>query len=308
MNEGRVVQFPHPGVEHVPPGEMMPWNTGQGHKRKYLVSQGMTVDVSGATTKEGEVLFWGEWEPPSQVLHRWNRAAELPTVVHAPFWTSPGPSGGRQNTDPWVFGPAFLYSNCKQTTPTGSATALQGLPPGSVILFGSTLASRFVLDTVFVVGELVRRWTPADDSRVADEAFRACTIRSLASGGHAHRAFTLYRGATPAMPVDGMFSWVPCQPRTDRGWPRFRRPTILLPDIVNAASKRSPRGSKVARSAQDIRAVWAEVAEQTEMQGLSLGCGLRTPRCHKEAGKADEEGIASCSSDPPRTSLPGARC
>jgi len=304
----RIVQFPHPGPEHAPPGDLMMWNTSPGHKRKYLVSPGKTVDMSGATTGEGELLFWGEWEPPSYIAHRWTRMAELPTVVHEPYWTSPGPPAGRQNTDPWVFGREFLYSNCKQATHTGGATALQELPAGSVILFGSTLARRFVLDTVFVIAEVICRWSPADDPSVGGAAFRECTVRSLASSElHATSTFTLYRGATPEQPVEGMFSWVPCQRRTERGWPRFPRPSIVLMGIVNPRSQRSPSGAKIARPGDQVRQAWQAVAAQAEMQGLSLGCGIRTPQRRKDPGGTDGDGSASCSV-PSRTRVSASRC
>jgi hypothetical protein len=49
-------------------------------------------------------------------------------------------------------GPSFLYSNCRQFTSQLRPTRLQRLAPGSLILFGSNLRGRFVLDTVLVVG------------------------------------------------------------------------------------------------------------------------------------------------------------
>ena len=50
-----------------------------------------------------------------------------------------------------MFGDRFLYSNCKQLTPHGSASALQSLTRGSVIVFGSQIDGRFRLNMVFVV-------------------------------------------------------------------------------------------------------------------------------------------------------------
>ena len=55
--------------------------------------------------------------------------------------------GGLHNTDPFIFGDRFLYSNCKQAT----STRLRSLGRGSVIAFGSHTARRWVLDTVMVV-------------------------------------------------------------------------------------------------------------------------------------------------------------
>lgn len=274
----QVVHFPHPGGEHAPRGEGMDWNTRPGHKRKYLVAPGRTATITGAVSPEQTLLFWGEFEAPSRVVHRWTPAGDLPTVVHDPYWIRPGPDGPRQNTDPWVFGPHFLYSNCKQVTHKGTPTGLQQLDPGSLILFGSTRDGRFVLDTVFVVADIECRWVPVNQPSIGGPAFKECTVRSLsADNRHAGTTFTLYRGATPDDPVGGMFSWAPCQPMVDETWPRFRRPTITLRSVVNPASKQSPSGAKIRRPIGEIRQMWQRVAEQTEAQGLNLGFGFGTP-------------------------------
>jgi len=52
-----------------------------------------------------------------------------------------------QNTDPFVFGGEFRYSWCLQP----SRRSLRDLDMGSVILFGSRVNWKFVLDTVFVL-------------------------------------------------------------------------------------------------------------------------------------------------------------
>jgi hypothetical protein len=302
----RIVQFPHPGAEHVPSGAVMPWNQDPGHKRKYLISPARLVDASGATQHDGDVAFWGEWEAPSTIVHRWDTpVAELPSAVHEPYWTSPGPGGGRQNTDPWVFGAAFLYSNCKQALRTGNPTALQRLPRGSLILFGSTLNRRFVLDTVFVVDQVIDRWTPADDQDLGGDAFRTATIRSLArSEDHCATRFTLYQGATPDHPVDGMFSWVPARPR-DHNWPRHPRPTLKLTDIVDPRSARSPRGAHVKRQTAEVKLAWEAAVDQTELQHLSLGCHLPTPPLRMVADEPSRASQASCS---PRKPTKPIRC
>lgn len=186
----------------------MGWNLGS-HARKFLAATGTRIDADGEV-HDGPLAFWGEWEAPSHVIRRWDRRPGLPTVLHDPYWTRNGPDRERQNTDPWVFGDRFIYSNCKQLTPTDSPSALQSLPLGSLILFGSVRAGEFVLDTVFVVGEAAGRYWPmgpdaAPDVDV-DDAFRSCTIESLARlpARYAHARFTLFRGATPRAPVGGM--------------------------------------------------------------------------------------------------------
>lgn len=134
-----VVHFPHPGGEHVPPGNDMGWNRGL-HARKFLACPGTYIDDDGVA-HDDELVFWGEWEAPSRVVRRWTRRPGLPTVVHEPYWTVPATDAGvsRRNTDPWVFGDTFLYSNCRQLTPNRRPSALQRLPVGSLILFGSTV-------------------------------------------------------------------------------------------------------------------------------------------------------------------------
>lgn len=129
------VQFPHPGDEHRPRGDHMSWNTAK-HGRKFLHLPGRYV-ADGEQVGVGEVVFWGEWEPPSRIERRWPAEGDLPRCLHTPYWNRPATSQPRQNTDPWVFGDRMLYSNCKQIR-DNRPTALQSLSPGSVLCFGST--------------------------------------------------------------------------------------------------------------------------------------------------------------------------
>jgi hypothetical protein len=63
------VQFPHPGGEHNPKADVMPWNTG-GHRRKFMIAPGRYKTGDGSIA-ESELVFWGEWEAPSSVVRRW---------------------------------------------------------------------------------------------------------------------------------------------------------------------------------------------------------------------------------------------
>ncbi len=62
-----------------------------------------------------------------------------------------------------------------------------------------------------------------------DPAFLTCTAGSIATTeSDAHLELVLYRGATHAKPVAGMYSFTPCLPV--HGSPeRFARPAIRLP-------------------------------------------------------------------------------
>jgi hypothetical protein len=152
MRDPVFVHFPHPGPEHNP-GKIyrQPWNTGRGHRRKFLRSHGRYVSTGGSLA-EAPLAFWAEWEPPSYVIQEWPAEVDLPQFLQEPTWEHPTIKRFRQNTDPWVFGDCFHYSNCHQLNRNG----LQNLAAGSVILFGSTLGlasaagPRFVVDTVLV--------------------------------------------------------------------------------------------------------------------------------------------------------------
>ncbi|MGH9227957.1 MAG: hypothetical protein ACRD07_04345 [Acidimicrobiales bacterium] len=267
----------------MPRGDVMGCNTGP-HRRKFLLSPGRFL-ADAVRQREDELVFWGEWEAQSRIVARWRAQPGLPTVLHAPWWAPPELDGERQNTDPWVFGDHFLYSNCKQHTnnkPDRRASALQRLPVGSMILFGSGRGTRFVIDTVFVVGTVVGTFEPlaAVDHLPVDEAFTTCTLEPLA-GYAPHVAastYTLYAGATIDDRVDGMFSFVPCRVYRD-AQARFARPAIDLPGAVNPANGRSPRGATAGdrRPIGEVVAAWHAVAEQVRHADLHLGIRFETP-------------------------------
>jgi hypothetical protein len=283
------VQFPHPGAEHRFAGDEMPWNVGR-HGRKFLVAPGRYV-AGDDQPHEGEVVFWAEWEPPSRVERHWPDKGDLPRTLHRPYWTRPSRSWPRQNTDPWVFGERMIYSNCKQTTGTPRRpTAMQSLPLGSVICFGSTRRRRFCIDTVFVVAG-AQPWTPGRTAGLdVDEAFIVCTAQSLTpkaagagrTGCHpgclpdAELELTLYRGATIDNPVHGMYSFVPARP-ADHPQPRFQRPAVHLPELINPASRQSTRGARRALPIEEVREAWSSLRDQALAQGLVLATYLATP-------------------------------
>jgi hypothetical protein len=263
------VQFPHPGGEHCPESDDMPWNTG-AHGRKFLISDGRYVDAANRAG-QGELVFWGEWEPPSHVEHRWPRGGRLPRVLHRPYWVH----GIGKNTDPWVFGDRMLYSNCRQVVrDERRPTSMQRLSPGSVICFGSTLDYEFCVDTVFVVAE-AEPWTAAGSADL-DEAFATCTAEQLAAGTDAHTPFTLYRAATIENPVHGMYSFVPASPADGEG-PRFARPALRMPDLINPANSRNTRGTKWPLAVAEVRNAWNTVRDQVFEADLVLATHLKTP-------------------------------
>ncbi len=200
--------------------------------------------LPNASLADAPIVFWGEWEPPSYVRHRWAKDGDLPQFLHDPVWERPNFGGFRQNTNPWVFGDCFRYSNCHQPNQSG----LRTLPLGSVILFGSTLGLNsdagptFVLDTVFVVGGEPEPFSPATPPNT-DESFRVCTVEALATGGDPNAEYMLYKGATHEDQVNGMYSFIPCR-RADHDDVRFARPSLSLPvALLNPRNWRVPFGA-----------------------------------------------------------------
>lgn len=273
-----IVQFPHPGGEHVPSTDLMPWNVDR-HRRKFLRSPGVVVDGDGQQVQQCEIAFWGEWEAPSRVVRRWPRGpGREPRVLQEPLWHEPKGSAFRQNTDPWVFGDSFRYSNCQQLTPRHAPSALQRLPVGSLVIFGSGVGGDFVVDTVFVVGEVVGRWQPFDFPYDVGAAFDTCTVQALRTcpPAVAGATFTLYRGACPAAPMNGMFSFVPCR-RADADDVRFARPAVVLPGVINPASTQAASGAKRLRPTAEVKSAWSSIVEQVLQAGLVLGTAIATP-------------------------------
>jgi hypothetical protein len=234
-----IVQFFHPGEEHDFDSQSKDyvkkkcWNKGD-HKRKYLLSKGNYIENGVKNT--GTLLFWGEWEPPSIVrelkIPVKNNKEEYPKYLHVPYLPSLGNikkfhGGNYQNTDPFVFGRYFKYSNCLQNT----SDSLKELKEGSLILFGSNVNRRFAIDTIFVVKDSVRYTFPDDPNvdNIVEESnlYRDIVLRMSCINYNAHNFFTLYTGATFDDDIYGMYSYVPSlkSDTIKRGFPR-----IIMPD------------------------------------------------------------------------------
>ena len=287
-----VVQFPHPGREHNPGNvPRQPWNTGE-HRRKFLQCNGRYVAEDGLLA-DGPLVFWGEWEAPSIVKEkRWVKQGSLPRFLHVPVWERPVTWGRRQNTDPWVFGDSFRFSNCRQLTRQRNRSALQKLTPGSMILFGSTIGDSFVVDTVFVVKDACP-FSPGEPPET-DEAFRVCTLEPIKKGYAPTDPLTLFRGATYEAPINGMYSFVPCR-RADADDVRFARPSISLPGCVSPKRWRSAYGAKIPRFAADVREQWEKVRKQVLDAGCLLGLQFSTPQLDQhstEDKRADNFGLS----------------
>lgn len=266
-----VVQFIHPGKEQVRiKDRWCEWGlTSRPHGRKFMV--GTAHYVSGSRHGEGAVGFWGEWEGPSVATRLRPSKAGHPRYVHEPAYYEPRQHAGLWDTDPFVFGDHFLYNGCQQYVrhddPNGPReTRLRRLAAGSLILFGSSLAGRFVLDTAFVVSNYVDyvRGEYADLLAVVPEEYVHLSLHTQALIEPSVPTFRLYVGATAANPIDGMFSFVPCRP-VMRG--TFTRPTVALDGLTQQLTQ----GKKfIPMSSAEVQAAWAEVVRQVQAAGCAL--------------------------------------
>ena len=257
----------HPGKEHKPEkrSSMCSWTTGE-HRRKFLEHRGIWLDRN-ESPKQALLRFWGEYEPPTGVESLdFDGMVGLPRLLHRPLIPmGPRPRGG-QNTDPWVFG-GFYYSNCQQWRKTGR-TQLRNLLPGSIILFGSQLHGKFVLDTCFVIAEYLdfdRASAPAAEWDLPPK-FREAVLDPIAYGvGSCGRGRDrrLYKGVQWVNGIKEPYSFVPCL-SIEAGQGSFPRPVIRGRFISD--DKRQGYSLK-----SDPVSVWTNVRDQVLDAGLTLG-------------------------------------
>lgn len=184
----KVIKFLHPGSEwalkHTPKGGELPWNYGS-HKRKYFEWSGSYLDQVGAPVSRQLLHFWGEWEAPCKVLQTFPK--ETPKALHQPIQAE-NSTWRSSNTDPMVFGSKMYYSNCQQVRKTGP-TQLHDLPDGSLILFGSCIGGKFLLDTVLVTRKVAcyrksaEDWARAQKDFAHNPGFLEVTLRPLFDPG-----------------------------------------------------------------------------------------------------------------------------
>lgn len=288
----RVIQFIHPGFEYKgktlgprPQATgVMRWKRGRSeHNRKYLIARGAAMDpTSGERHVDTTLGFWGEWEAPS----RWRRAehavpAYHPSVFHEPSRPASPPEGSRQNTDPLVFGEAFVYSNCKQ-----DRSAMQRMPAGSIVLFGRGMkvdgVLRFTLDTCFVVDRFdPLTLTPGEVAPYGEDLVSDLVLGPLLTEGEVGRSLAIYRGRHPRPDgADEPFSFFPAVLAEERP-EGFARP-VLHPTgpLQGRITENLTQGQKPTclPDGKGARAVWQAVVDQVVDQGCLLGVHAEPPR------------------------------
>jgi hypothetical protein len=244
-----IVQFFHPGKEHGYDKEISNngkliknWNN-TAHRRKFLLNEGSYI--KDGQRNDGKLLFWGEWEPPSRVeiLKEQTYCPPYginPVYLHTPFL----PSNDQiekyqkkiiknenqedvhlfQNTDPFVFGKNFIYAICLQ-----KMESLRALEKGSLIIFGSRVNCRFVIDTIFVVKEAEPYSSLEDIEKMNLGKYKDIVTKFILNKNDCLNEpieLILYKGATFDSPENGMYSFVPAKVYSGKkiGFPRFFMP------------------------------------------------------------------------------------
>ena len=279
------VQFPHPGPEHKPDRSgKKGWNTlRHRHARKFMEFSGRWTGEDGSAGS-GSLRAWGEWEAESELIRELpqpDQGSQYPRYLWRTFYIPKDNYRLLHNTDPFIFGERFLYSNCGQR----KTPSLTHLERGSVIAFGSgkKVAGewKWALDTVFVVADSLMYAASEVRQVLTDatsEVFLAVTGDPIMAREKA--SFRLYFGATPEDPVDGMYSYFPAMPaQGDTGFPR---PLIELPsEYLNPRAFRSPKGVRSTRTSEELRCIWNSLATQTLEYGLVLGTHAALPERRK---------------------------
>lgn len=304
------VQFTHPGSEHgIDRGSAnyKSWNYGE-HKRKFLKATGSLFD-KGKIESDQDLMFWGEWEPQSQVTRitnpHWSK--DYPKYMHVPQLDLSAPKFNtlgqpRQNTDPFVFADRFYYRCCKQQ----KFSSLKNLEKGSIILFGSTInanktSAYFAVDTVFVVGdyreydssaykEQLEGFISADYDEIVGigldrsdkNSEKACgEVEASVSSFSAGAGYRCYSGATPNDKVGNMYSFVPCK-RYENGTIGFERLKVSESDFSSIKAWRNiltnnlnaaPKITEL--SIADNFKAWTILRDLTKAQGLLEGVSFK---------------------------------
>ena len=255
------------------------WNNEELHKRKFIKHSGWYLEnkygTFSTTPKKSELYFWGEWEPQSKFELTGNpyKNKILPHAIHFPAFSTRGI--GSHNTDPFVFGKHFFYTNCKQAR---NKKLMLNLGKDSIILFGSVLNNRFVLDTVFVVDTSERVSDYKKHPQSYPLLLRQSTVDLKGVLDDWHK---LYKGKmyefnnSYSTGNENVFSFVPC--KIHCGNKGFSRPII---DIKKFKLQNPiPSFNQILYQVTNYNNIdfWHDLVEEIIRQGFLLGIKLEMP-------------------------------
>ena len=283
----QIIQFLHPGPEAILPRglNILPWNCGNIHKRKFLLSKGKYV--SNNSEEDACLTFWGEWEPQSYVERLPNLGQHYPSYLNRPFLDVTVPDRCH-NTDPYVFGVSFKYFICQQ----GVKKILRNLDPLSLILFGSCIEGKFCLDTLFVVSDRQVKYKKTKVNKLGKKntVFYPASIEPLLNEKYCEKIkcnsvedeYTYYEGITfnDRKQFKNIFSFAPSmiyKNQNDTNF-AFQRPAIEIPEIISPRQTQSINGNGGRNySVEEIVNVWHKIVDTINKKNLVLGTHFEEP-------------------------------
>jgi len=195
----KIIQLIHPGAQFFKArsNDEIIWNkdhkTGKrewnyrknkrsNHYRKFISSNNAGYLDANLKLKKGNITFFGEWEPPSN-FKLINTEESFRRLVHKPIFNFKNQNTQSDkelfNTDPYVFGNNFWYTNCKQK----KKHTLRNLSSNSIIIFGTEYGKKdagfFYVDTIFIIK---RRFSYSEidyETSLISDPLRKATINLL---------------------------------------------------------------------------------------------------------------------------------
>jgi hypothetical protein len=292
--ESHIILVPHPGAEAEPTRETkgsgpVPWNTTKSHRRKFLECGGEYLRLPDGPAESGTLRFWCEYEPPT-VATRLSGGTNPPTWVNTIEQWPPlaeegatprcGEAGSRQNTDPWIWSPGFVWTICRHHHRGRLSPMVRELAAPDLVLFGSVSKGRWLLDTVLVVGDEVRapQTPPAIRAAHRDATYAAAVLDCLDDAFDEWRPIPgrAYELGAPA------FSFVPALV-SSAGPSQFERPDVAqLLGTLRKGDGRPPAVNSAQAATRctfegGASAFWTQVADHVRSRGLVLGVSFEFP-------------------------------
>ena len=294
----KIVEFTHPGIEYIPHIKkndenvfftkddrsegIRYWNELPSHRRKFMKIKSSYINsLNDYNIKKSAITFWGEWEAHSKFEKITNtHSKDLPYYLHIPFLDDSEIANRVCNTDPFVFGKNFWYTNCKQ----GKNKFLRKLSPYSVILFGTERSNGFHLDTVYVVKKSYSQTELLKFAEKLPKQLRETNllVHDLLTDKNKDY-YRFYKGINFYDDKD-IFSYVPCKPYNTRlephgrpiiSWEEFelQKPgtrTVCTPILKNKYVEDS-------LPIEEVKHYWNRITIECIKQGFSLGFDLELP-------------------------------
>ncbi len=251
-----VVKFYHSGVVDKKSSNQKNDRYKRKHRRKLIINEISYLNKYSEVCTTDNGYFWGEWEAESDCQKRDNfylHSIKYPSEIETNKKIADCNKCRKDeyqvlNTDPYVFGNYFIYSNCMQDRYRN----LKALKENDLIIFGSQKSNFFIIDTVFVVDKQIRK-----------EDCSECFIR--ATGNLIDDTYQIYKGKT-FKEDNGLFSFFPCSTQP------FERPRI----VINGTNDAQKQG--VAYIRVNSVEVWNSIKKQVVKSGCMLGIYAKEPK------------------------------